>query len=730
MRLSPKAALGIGVLVATLAVGTSAHAYLASFTVDKCLSSKIKTITKGASAYASCHAKDSAKPDPAKLATCQSKTSGKNTSAFAKLDIKYPACTGGTGDGPARDTDAATYADDLNADVGDAVGKCDAAKQKCVGKYVAAIGGCYAKAAGKAPGLVDSTCTGKAATKLADGVKGCLDKAAGKVDCTNAGSQAAALKSAADLHIDAQACALDPTNPGCGGPTPTATPGAPTPTVTATPGAGACGNGLNDPGEKCDASAPSAGWAVCGSDFVCTACNCACPGTIKFSGDAADPATILDTGWNGIAHNAKVISNGDVTVQLSCGASSRPCGVCTVSGPVANSGAGELRNERCSGDTSVQCTSAPGGVAGCGGPLGTCEFFFGGPLPLVAGGVGTCVVNQFNGAVSGTANVETGSAVTVANLLSRVHSSPSTDTPCATCVGDGTINDGVLGGTCSGGPRNGLACDASGAVPDRPDYGATSLDCPPTSASIIATLPIDLSNSTGTVSKAVTASSPNCSGVTGPKCVCDTCNNAAAGPCDSNADCPISGGNPGICGGRRCLGGTNDGGPCGGAGGGASACPGGGSCGRPGQPTAPNACVDQTAIPGSGTVCMDTAPVGDNRGECPEGPLTGVCSVASGHAQRSCGNANECCDDPPLCAGDPAVPGDCIISNRLCFLDNGLGGSIEADGLADPPVQDTSDPTLAAVFCIAPTSLPAVNAAAGLPGPGRTLLKGTASGHP
>jgi hypothetical protein len=398
-----------------------------------------------------------------------------------------------------------------------------------------------------------------------------------------------------------------------------------------------------------------------------------------------------------------------------------------VSGPVANSGAGELKNERCTGDPNVQCSSAPGGSAGCGGSLGTCEFFFGGPLPLVAGGVGTCVVNQFNGAVSGTANVETGEAVTVANLLSRVHSSPSTDTPCPTCTGDGAINDGVAGGVCSGGPRNGLACDASGFVPDRPDFGSTSLDCPPDPISIIATLPIDLSNSTGTVSKAVTAASPNCSGAPGAKCVCDTCNNANAEPCDSNADCPISGGNPGICGGRRCIGGTNDGGPCNNN----SACPNGGACGRPGEPTRPNACVDDTTTPGvDGTKCVDAPPLGDNRGACPEGPLTGVCAASSGHGQRSCSNANECCDDPPTCASDPPVAGECVIGNRLCFLDNGLGGSIVAQGQADPPVQDTSEPTLAAVFCIAPTSLPAVNAAAGLPGPGRTTLKGTASGHP
>jgi hypothetical protein len=160
-----------------------------------------------------------------------------------------------------------------------------------------------------------------------------------------------------------------------------------------------------------------------------------------------------------------------------------------------------------------------------------------------------------------------------------------------------------------------------------------------------------------------------------------------------------------------------------------SACP-GGACGRTGEPTRPNACVDDTTTPGDGTVCTDTAPTGDNRGECPEGPLTGVCSLASGHAQRSCSAANECCDDPPNCITDPPVAGDCIIDNRLCFLDNGLGGSIVAQGQADPPTNDVSEPTLAAVFCIAPTSLPAVNAAAGLPGPGRTLISGTATGSP
>ncbi len=544
-------------------------------------------------------------------------------------------------------------------------------------------------------------------------------------------------------------------------PTPTLTPTrtatrTPTPTSTGTPVPDPCGNGVIDPGEDCDTAGGAANScqnaANTSAAFTCnpTTCTCACPTRIHFAADASDPGTILDTGWTGIAHRAPVISNGDVTVALSCSATSRPCGVCNVSGPVPNTGSTEIRNQRCSNDSSIQCTTnTPCTTSHCiGGPnedaactvdsqcpssqcsgTGTCVFIFGGPLPLVAGGVGTCVENIFAAPVTGTANVETGAAVTTAFLSSRVHSAViSTDTPCPVCVGDGAINDGTLGGTCTGGNRAGKTCDGSGLVPGRPDHGTTSLDCPPPIATI-AVLPIDLSNSTGTVSKTLAATSPNCTAgglPMGTKCICDTCNNAAAGPCDANADCPISGGSPGICGGRRCLGGSNIGAPCTVA----SQCP-GGSCARPGQPTQPNGCVDDSTTPTNGLLCVDTAPSGDNEGECPEGPPTGVCLPSSGHPQRSCQVDAECCNDPPGCTVDPPTAGDCSIGNRLCFLDNGvLGNSLTGIGMADPPTNDVSDPTLAAVFCIGPTSAPAVNIAAGLPGPGRTTLTGTATGRP
>ncbi len=710
MKVGRKAVLGIGAVVGLLTLGTTAHA-LTSLTIDKCLSSKIKTEGKGVGAYVGCYAKGASKGIPTDPA-CLGKASGKIVPAFGKLDAKLTCLV--EGDGGSRDADTAAYAAALDAAVGHAPKKCDAAKQKCVGKYIAGVTGCYAKAAGKT-GSVDPVCVSKVAGKLADGAKGCLDKAAAAPDCTNAGSQAAALKAAADAYIDAQACALDPGNPGCAGaPTPTPTP-SPGPTSTPPP---TCGNGVNDIGEACDASAPSAGWASCGPDFACVGCNCACPSTVTFAADPNAPESVLDTGWTGISHRSPVISNGKVTVGVSCSASQRPCGVCTVSGPIENAhaGAGELATRRCVSDTSTRCTSD----AACTGGAGDCQYFFGAPLPLAAGGVSTCVVNQFDGPVSGTANIESGDAETIAKLTARVYNGILVDAPCPRCIGDGAVNDGVKGGTCDGGVRNGLACDANGDVPARPDYGATSLDCPPLPGASIATLPIDLSNKTGAVTKTLTASSPNCSGQPPNKCLCDTCNNLAATPCSTNADCVLVGAT--VCGGKRCLSGTNNGAPCSNN----TECPGGGTCSRPGEPTKPASCLDNTSTIDT-LDCVDGD--GDGEGECVEGPWDRNCTLASGHAQRGCLSDAECGGAPSSCGG----------ANRMCFLTGGgtfvanaLGGTntLTAVGAPDTPVRDVSSPTLASVFCVGPTGAAAINNVAGLPGPGRTTLKGLAVGHP
>ncbi|MEB2285946.1 MAG: hypothetical protein OZ922_14850, partial [Myxococcales bacterium] len=224
----------------------------------------------------------------------------------------------------------------------------------------------------------------------------------------------------------------------------------------------------------------------------------------------------------------------------------------------------------------------------------------------------------------------------------------------------------------------------------------------------------------GAVTKTLTASSPNCSGQPPNKCLCDTCNNLAATPCSTNADCVLVGAT--VCGGKRCLSGTNNGAPCSNN----TECPGGGTCSRPGEPTKPASCLDNTSTIDT-LDCVDGD--GDGEGECVEGPWDRNCTLASGHAQRGCLSDAECGGAPSSCGG----------ANRMCFLTGGgtfvanaLGGTntLTAVGAPDTPVRDVSSPTLASVFCVGPTGAAAINNVAGLPGPGRTTLKGLAVGHP
>ncbi|MBI3767019.1 MAG: hypothetical protein HY271_00835 [Deltaproteobacteria bacterium] len=433
-----------------------------------------------------------------------------------------------------------------------------------------------------------------------------------------------------------------------------------------------------------------------------------CASQIVFAGTST--TGVLDTGWTGQGHNSTVVSEGTVTVAVdTCtGDGSAPaCGTCTYHGPVPN-GPGKLWAGRCSNDTSIQCV--PGGAALCG--LGnTCKSFFGTYLPLAAGGVSTCVENTFTGNVTGTTDYATGDSAGAAHVVSRVFTGLSLSHPCPRCLGDATPNDGVKGGTCSGGNNDTKPCDASGSSPNA-SFGTTSLDCPPLDpGGLIATLPIDLTNTTGNKTKTLSAAtSPPCTDGTfaGLLCQCDTCNNAAATPCSSNADCGA-----GICGGLRCTGGTNNGAPCSMA----SECPGGGAaCSVPGAATAGNQCD------GGSTDCFDNPQLGDpNKRTCGTGPSESFCGPVE--TFRGCTTNAQCG------VGVGGAPGDtCSVTRfRDCF-DNGLDTEVvTASGVADPPSGHVSDPTLAALFCIGPTTAGAVNAAAGLPGLGRLELGGHAT---
>src|SRR6185295_15627084 len=124
----------------------------------------------------------------------------------------------------------------------------------------------------------------------------------------------------------------------------------------------------------------------------------------------------------------------------------------------------------------------------CGGgtcrPAGTCEFFFGAPFPLSAGGVSICEVHQVAGTVSGHVDVESGAFDAVIPVIENVYGGATNAEPCPRCVGDDVTNDGIRNGICSGGLRAGLPCDRNGTHPNA-HHGSTSLDCP-SSTSLLA----------------------------------------------------------------------------------------------------------------------------------------------------------------------------------------------------------------------------------------------------
>lgn len=453
-----------------------------------------------------------------------------------------------------------------------------------------------------------------------------------------------------------------------------------------------------------------------------------CPGSVTFEPSST---SLLESGWSGLAHDQPVLGwTLDMKIGSCPAATASTCGQCLIQGLIPN---GISSNQRCANDTSIACEDdAPcqaqpgvceGGTsngstctsdAGC--PSGTCRrrcaFFTAAPTGLAVGGVSACLTNQITAAVTGTVDIESGALTAAVPLRSNLYLGLLTDNPCPRCAGDPTAADGVRGGTCTGGPRNGLTCDAAASVPERPDFNPTSFDCPPSPSSFLGSLALNanpITVSTAPAPRTLASTSPNCTDTafTAAKCFCDTCNHAAATPCSSNADCVAVGAT--ICGGRRCIGGPNLGAACTTN----TQCPGiVGGCNRPGVPTRPNGCFDDTSI--AGALCQDTGAI-DGKGECVEGPPIQSCT---NHPQRGCSSDADCNN----------VAGACQSSNRRCYLDNGvLGGSVSVAGSATPPVGGVADPTtLGGLFCLQPlASSPASNSAVGLPGLGRTSLPGT-----
>ena len=93
------------------------------------------------------------------------------------------------------------------------VSKCNAAKKKCIGKYVAAVLGCHAKAESKGVAVAPE-CVAKAVAKVTGGGKGCFDKNDAKTpnDCLHSGDASQQLADA-DALIANVVHAVDPDYP-------------------------------------------------------------------------------------------------------------------------------------------------------------------------------------------------------------------------------------------------------------------------------------------------------------------------------------------------------------------------------------------------------------------------------------------------------------------------------------------------------------------------------------
>ncbi|MBI5506043.1 MAG: hypothetical protein HY899_14700 [Deltaproteobacteria bacterium] len=379
--------------------------------------------------------------------------------------------------------------------------------------------------------------------------------------------------------------------------------------------------------------------------------------------------TNFDVGYNGLGHDVDLLDGFEGAVDLACDGD---CTNCAVTIDTIK----ERNNSfcRCDSDPTIHCDTISGPDADdCGG--GNCTCTFGPPLALSAAQVPTCVVNKLTSELVGVADGGTGVATVTVTNTAVVHMGISQTQPCPLCVGDAAPNDGVRGGVCSGGTRNGLTCDQNG---NSPDFGAISYDCQPAAAENISgtglRVMFDLTSmespaiSTGLTQNSIPVFCLQCSGDTSVGC-------------SSDADCAALG--IGTC--------TANTGP---------------------QAHA-NACVDG--------IC--TATSNTETGSCEANEVDSFCD---GFVRRSGLGLLPCVTDGDCDAYSSECPGgncgNCALYQfRSCLPDpfgaigtHGYYGSTEASGVYGSDMVST--------FCIAATQNIGVNSSVGLPGPGRLLI--------
>jgi hypothetical protein len=251
-----------------------------------------------------------------------------------------------------------------------------------------------------------------------------------------------------------------------------------------------CGNGVVDEGEECD---PPGEIGQCAGCQLCIAgCKCntpppagSCPanpdGGPNLLAVAVQKGSDLDVGWTGVGHNQGVI----------VGAQSFAC----------LSGCDRENNPVCSG-------TMPFGEGAINGTT------FGPPLPLLAEGVATCVVNKWaadvgsppEASVVRSVNLQTGEIEFRATLKSDVYLTGNEVRPCPTCKGALTIGQS---GKCAGGRNNGKACVTEGISEL---FGPTSSTCLPVGIELVATVSVEIDPITSGVADSTRLGKHGCTG--------------------------------------------------------------------------------------------------------------------------------------------------------------------------------------------------------------------------
>lgn len=417
----------------------------ASGTGSDCASLALNAATNKTKAKTKCYSQAVAKGLPVDD-KCIQKANDKFTKDFARAVKKNDCVT--DADAPSIEATVDQFISDVNNQVnGSAPGPdvCDSKKIAAAGKKSVQVGSCFSRSARNGT-ATDDACVQKAADEFVKSLKKCSTP-----------DQSAPLETLIDNFVRtvSRAVAASTTTTTTTTTSTTTTTTAPPlglhVTFTSSAGTANCG------GRGTPADPPLSGAVYSDVDQMTSIADLglAClyigggNGNIAASQLPENAQTILDT------PDAQAL-------MASFGTGPRDC----TKGPAAT--------KHCLNNLAVECTTDDDCfLDGACQPDANC--FFGPPVP-VNGFPASCVVNAFASDASGMINLGGPSASLSIQLSSRVFISTLNQTACPQCIGN----------VCTFGQNAGGACETN-------NVNMTSLDCPPTDGTYIATLPINLS---------------------------------------------------------------------------------------------------------------------------------------------------------------------------------------------------------------------------------------------